>query len=297
MKKFTLVRVAQQLYKTAREAASLSLRGNFRLGLHWFWVKNKVSLLCDTNSGAEENPKLKDLTENGFQELQPIGSDLTDSLVNFFLKRHDSEKVFVSLSDYFESNQKSGFVRSVSVPAGIEKENEFLKQVFDETNVDHLACEYLGLRREDVSVNAHIESLTRITTERQYRDGYDDALVFHRDTDSLKFVKAFIYLKDIDIGFEHHELFLKSHRGIPLSMRTIRRRDKEEISKKMPWCEHHKVFGKRGYAWIENTTSFHRGTTPVLGDRLIMTIIFYDSLSASKKMSGTFYPLSEIYGS
>ena len=291
LKKFTLVEVAQQLYKTARQAVSISLRGNFREGLFWFWVRNKVSLLCDTNSGAEENPKMKNLIKKGFQELQPIGSELTDSLVNFFLKRHDSEKVFVSLSDYFENNRKSGFVRSI--PVGIEKKNELFKKVFDETNVDHLACEYLGLKRKDVAFYAEIDSLTRITTERQYRNSYDDACEFHRDSTSLKFVKAYIYLKDIDIGFGHHELFLKSHRGIPLSMRTLNRFDEEEISKKMPWCEHHKVVGKRGYAWMENTTAFHRGTVPVLGDRLSIIFLFDDIRSASISKR-PYYPLSEI---
>ena len=209
-----------------------------------------------------------------------------DELVKFFLGRTNNEGI--TLSGYFNANRESGFVRSP--PIGIELDADLMSKVLKSTNVCELVCAYLRLPKRDIFFSAKIDSLTRISGKRNFLNGYDDALKFHRDVDSMKFVKAFIYLNDICEGSGHHEVFLRSHRKIPWSLRVIRRVDECEIEKKMPSCRKMKITGTRGYSWIEDTTTFHRGTVPRVGDRLMLSLSFNDKKSA-EILYDDYYPL------
>lgn len=126
-----------------------------------------------------------------------------------------------------------------------------------------------------------MDALFRIDGERQFNGRSDDALEFHRDIDSFRFVKVFVYLVDVEKGFGEHEVCIRSHKSIPWSLRTIKRQKYSTLKDKLHYFNLKSVVGKAGYAWIEDTTSFHRGTIPNLGDRLMLSLVFYDKKSAT----------------
>jgi hypothetical protein len=188
------------------------------------------------------------------------------------------ERKYKDITDYFDSLRGDGFVRTAQI--AMENETELLKMIFNRTNLDEIASNYLGIKKNNLYFSAKIDSLLKINTSRKYLNGYDDALEYHRDVDSLKFVKAFIYLNDVEDGCGHHELFLNSHHNIPFKLRFLQRVSSEDITINMPNVTHYKVIGTRGFSWIENTTCFHRGTIPVSGDRLLLSLSFNDSTAA-----------------
>jgi len=50
-----------------------------------------------------------------------------------------------------------------------------------------------------------------------------------------------------------------------------------------------KVVGSEGYAWIEDTTAFHRGTVPINGNRLILSLCFNDKKSINHFVNRSSY--------
>lgn len=278
MKKYlselVFVKIFRQIFRTAFESAKYVARGYFKRGLYWFYVRNRISLLCDSNSGRKENPQLRDLSFSGFQKVNPISDTLNDRLIAFYLNRVGDGVNYFSLSEYFDAQRNLPFLRSSGVR--IDNEEGLLRAIFDQTEINEIASQYLDLSMDEMCFSATIDSLTKISVERKLKNHYDDALEYHRDIDSLKFVKAFVYLNDIEVGCGHHEVFLNSHRDIPIEMRVIQRESQNTIFKKMPKCNLLQVVGKSGFAWVENTTTFHRGTIPTVGDRLILTFCFND---------------------
>lgn len=93
-----------------------------------------------------------------------------------------------------------------------------------------LAQDFLGLSCDQLMFQAKIDTLVRITTEHSLVGSYDDALEIHRDVDSLKFVKAFCYLKDVEEGDGHHEVYLGTHKDISWTQRLIRRYTKDDLN-------------------------------------------------------------------
>ena len=52
------------------------------------------------------------------------------------------------------------------------------------------------------------------------------------------------------------------------------------------------IVGKAGYSWIEDTTTFHRGTVPRIGDRLMLSLSFNDKQSAAHVYDEGYHPFN-----
>ncbi|WP_370191575.1 hypothetical protein [Qipengyuania sp.] len=279
---YTATRQAVQTYKT-------DLRGAF----YWIYARNLVSLRPGSNYAAQVPEKVKPLAETGYQPLPPLSPDLTRALVDHYLANVEPGISYGSLADYFESKRGEGLVR----PAGLDVplERELIGRIFAESGLVDLAEAFLGLDRDQMMFQAKIDTLVRISTDRTLVDGYDDALEIHRDVDSLKFVKAFYYLKDVEEGYGHHEVYLGTHRKIPWGLRLIRRYTEADLQANGVAAELKKVTGKAGSGFIENTTAFHRGTVPVSGDRIILSMSFNDLASTQAIYRGGHYaPMSAV---
>jgi hypothetical protein len=274
-----LLNLFNQFYTTLLHVVGFIKKGQIRKALMWFYVKNRMSLFSEVNDRNCKNISyLNQLYYNSFQELNPLEKNEVDQLVSYFLDKISHKSKYSNLENYFDDNRGDGYIRSEQV--SLENEHSLLKMIFDKTKVDDIASDFLGIRKENLYFSAKIDSLIRINGVRKHKNGYDDALEYHRDVDSLKFVKAFIYLNDVDIGSGHHELLLKSHRNIPFELRFLKRFKDSDLQQIITKCSHHRVVGRRGYSWIENTTCFHRGTIPTGGDRLMLTISFNDKSAA-----------------
>jgi len=90
---------------------------------------------------------------------------------------------------------------------------------------------------------------------------------FHRDNDSIRFVKFFLYLTDVDDDSGPHKFVIGSHRDARLLER--RRYQDEEVVAEFGAARVLEVQGKAGDAFIEDTFGLHKGQLPRTGIRLL----------------------------
>ena len=241
-------------------------------------VRNYISLFENINNQRSSDPRVKGLAVDGFQELPQLSSELTEELVTHFLNKTDAPvSASNSLADYFNLYRKNGIVR----PKGVNllHNTALLNRVLSETQLLEIVEEHLGIGLEEMTIQVTIDSLIRLEVDRKLINNYDEALAIHRDFDALRFVKAFFYLNKVDEGCGHHEVFLGTHKNLPFALRGIRRFVESDLRAKGLNPIPHKVTGDKGYGFIENTSAFHRGTVPTVGDRLILTLVFHDTQS------------------
>ena len=114
----------------------------------------------------------------------------------------------------------------------------------------------------------------------------------NKEKNFIRFVKAFVYLVDIDKGYGEHEVCIRSHKSLPLNLRTIQRHQYSRLKESLPHFELKSIVGKAGYSWIEDTTTFHRGTVPRIGDRLMLSLSFNDKKSATHVYDEGYHPFN-----
>ena len=280
------MKVIKQLFTTFYQSLGYLKRGNIIGAYYWFYVRNCVSLCGNKVHRFTEGNDKKSLVQiqRGFHELPKLQKVNARLLKDLFLD--STGFAGSSMDDYFNECRLLGYVR----PNGIDiSESPILKIVLNDLGIVSLVQQYLNLPLGKISFNAKIDALISIDGNRKFVNGYDDALAFHRDIDSLSFVKAFVYLTDVFEGYGHHEVCLDSNRNLPFKLRLINRQPHSEVRD----YELLKIFGHSGFAWIEDTTNFHRGTIPHAGDRLILSMSFNDSRSVSRLDDGIYYSLKE----
>ena len=95
---------------------------------------------------------------------------------------------------------------------------------------------------------------------------------FHRDYESLNFVKVFIYLTDVtDEKHGCHEFILGSAQK---NMFYKRERFNEKDIKSEFKDNIKKIYGHKGKTFIVDTYGIHRGLRPVTDDRLVMVLMY-----------------------
>jgi hypothetical protein len=288
-----IIDILQQFVGTAFQSIGYLKRGKYKGAVWWFFVRNWVSLVGNwagrNSSGYRVNEKLN---FDGVQQLPKLSSETVGDLRLYFLCRSDCIGSDKSLCDYFEARRMTGEVRPTGFDISLEK--NLMISVLRELEIIPVVLDYLNLPIQDISFNAKIDALVNLESRRIMRNGYDDALEFHRDVDSLSFVKAFVYLTDVEKGFGHHEVFLGTHKRLPLKLKLIKRFSQEYLIKSLPGAQLKELVGSSGYSWIEDTTTFHRGTVPVAGDRLMLSLSFNDTRSVKHLEDGTYYSLSSV---
>lgn len=290
LKKFVIVLISMQLIKTFKQSISIAVRRRNLLGAYyWFVVRNCVSLFGNrvgSKNSHQSNLTLQ-LRDDGFMKLNKLSEKTVERLVDYFLESQQQQ--YVSLKDYFDKQREKNFVRSEGID--IFTNDKLCKSVLAELQILPIVSEFLGLSQNEILMSAKVDALFKINGERQLRNNYDDALEFHRDIDSLRFVKAFVYLVDIEKGFGEHEVCIRSHKSLPWVLRNIQRQTYATLKSRLPYFELKSIVGKAGFSWIEDTTAFHRGTVPTSGDRLILSLSFNDKKSAANIYDAGFYPL------
>jgi len=292
LKKIAFLYVIKQLIVTFIESLQYAKKGGLRKAYHWFFVRNCVSIFG--NGARYSSKKISNLTlqirDDGFMELNKLSEKTVKNLVDYFLA--SQQQKYDDLKSFFDKHRVENYVRSEEVDVCLN--NELCNSILKELNILPVVSEFLGLSEKEISIFAKIDALFKINGERNLRHGYDDALEFHRDIDSYRFVKAFSYLVDIEKGSGEHEVCIRSHKSLPLKLRLIKRYKYSTLKENLPHFELKSIFGKAGYSWIEDTTSFHRGTIPKMGDRLMLSLSFNDKKTADFMYDAGYYPLSKF---
>ncbi|BAY66022.1 hypothetical protein NIES22_61350 [Calothrix brevissima NIES-22] len=99
--------------------------------------------------------------------------------------------------------------------------------------------------------------------------------MFHYDIDDYRFLKFFFYLTDVDVYGGPHICVRGSHKQKKISHLLLPKREKdEEIINYYGEKLLVSIYGKAGFGFAEDTFCFHKGTTPIKRDRLILQIEF-----------------------
>lgn len=103
--------------------------------------------------------------------------------------------------------------------------------------------------------------------------GHDDAeneQFFHRDNDSIRFLKLFIYLSDVDEDCGPHVFVRGSHAQDGCLDR--RRFQDEEIENEFGANRVHRFTGAAGTVFLEDTYGLHKGALPTGRKRLLLQV-------------------------
>lgn len=264
--RFTLAELRSNRGKAGLLAASryffMRAFSPFGAGKRWQRMKSTAS------------PEVERLRASGFCELPPRSSAEVSALIALFLSGvgEKSGGRFDSLEGYFRHARAAGSQR----PAGVfTSGHDVLMDLLRDRSLVALAAGYLGLPASRLIGNANMDPLIRIDGGAP-STGYDNALRFHRDVDSYRFVKMFVYLTDCRQGDGHHEIYLGSHLHHPVLLGPIQRYQPSEIERLIPSARLHRVEGSAGYMFAEDTFAFHRGTVPTGKDRLICNLQYMD---------------------
>ncbi len=235
----------------------------FAKAVQWFFIRLLVPFGISQTKPGRESGIVGDVRGLGYATLPRRSESEVAELIDFFLKEKRSvdSQPYPNLREYF------GYWRSRSIlrPSGLRGSGRSdcpLTRLSRDPAIADVVCRFLGLPAHRIRVLATIDALIRVEGRGIRVDGYDAAVEFHRDIDSWKWIKVFVYLTDTNDGDGHHEMVPRSHLRTPISLLEIRRYTQAEIFAAMPNLELKKICGPAGYTFIENTFVFHRGTEP-----------------------------------
>lgn len=95
--------------------------------------------------------------------------------------------------------------------------------------------------------------------------------LFHRDQDSIRFLKLFIYLSDVGESDGPHVFVRGSHQSNVL-LDPGKRFSDEEVVAATNGDDTHRFVGNFGTTFLEDTFGLHKGSMPELGTRLILQV-------------------------
>ena len=103
----------------------------------------------------------------------------------------------------------------------------------------------------------------------------DNAQLFHRDFDHERWIKIFIYIKDVNIVNGPHVFVKKSHTNVGTVGRGAFVRESDEtIKKNYPNDDIVTHIGKSGTIIFEDTRGYHKGLPVVEGERVLLQLEF-----------------------
>ena len=94
---------------------------------------------------------------------------------------------------------------------------------------------------------------------------------FHRDRDSIRFLKLFIHLTDVGDDDGPHVFVRQSHRDRVLAGGSLRKSD-ADVANAVPDANVIRFTGPAGTTFLEDTSGLHKGALPTTGRRLILQV-------------------------
>lgn len=227
-------------------------------------MKGKIAILGDSVFVQPENEKLvaKKLHENGFVELDhTLSKDLINSIKEFCSKQLLFDPFHRELGEFSEQ----------SIPSKTHVANFYRKDLVQNSDIVKIANDpgLLRVVQEFLGAKPTISNVNMWWSKAGQKQA-EDAQLFHRDVDDIKFCKLFIYLTDVGENDGPHT-YVKGSSSTNI-LTKIRRYQDEEI---------HEAFGEKnvinftrpiGSCFIVDTYGFHKGTLPKENDRLLLQV-------------------------
>ena len=205
---------------------------------------------------GEYDEKIEDLKTNGFTKWeQIIDHDLLDTI---------KDKVDFCIKNNVDLKSIDSHYATVANPFLVSDE---VQQIAFSDPLVNFAKEYFKCMPAIGTFNlrkSFLNDLPPTTTQ-----------LFHRDKNSIKFFKFFMYLNDVDSPEDGPLTLIKdSWKKMPFDHQTRHRWSEDEM--KNLYGENSLMYltAKKGDLLTGFTTSYHRGTKPVKQERTMLTLNF-----------------------
>lgn len=137
-----------------------------------------------------------------------------------------------------------------------------------------IAQEYLGCQPAFDSVFAWKSAVYENDPDEQRFS----AQQYHFDKDRMNWLAAFVYLSDVGPDSGPHTCVTGSHRHKPADLWRDGRLTDAQVHAGYDPAAIQEITGPRGTIFLEDTSGFHKGTTPRAHERHIMQITWDDTL-------------------
>lgn len=221
----------------------------------------------------KDNPKLKRTSKDSFHlDVNKFVDEINQK--GFSSTFHIPSKSLTNLVDYCNSSEFEGQNSKAKVRINYKKpvkpvnqedlwylNTEIYKECQEANDLAHhedlvnIAAQYLG--KEPKLFNVHAWwSFPPNTDDYVHNYGY------HYDIDSVKFVKFFIYLTDVDLDSGPHVIVANTHKKKTWFQKRNRRLSEDQAVSSFPKEDINIMTGKAGEGFFEDTFAYHKGTTP-----------------------------------
>lgn len=230
-----------------------------RLGIKFYKLFFCSPLASEVTITHKEIELAHQLRESGYVKMKPIPNEQLSQLISEITKARLYNPWSPHQGDFLvESVPEGVHVARVKEPALVEPALKLLSNNESVLNVlsAFFKCKYI---------------IDSVDIWWSFPNGgvQEEAEFFHRDKDSLEFIKWFVYLSDVDLRHGPHEYAPGSVKS-KLLTRSGRYTDREVYES----FDCLKMVGVAGDNFLENTYGLHRGYTPLDGRRLLLQFRF-----------------------
>jgi ectoine hydroxylase-related dioxygenase (phytanoyl-CoA dioxygenase family) len=238
--------------------------------------KFPVEGLLEKFTRSEIDEKAEFLKENGYVVFENVlSSEFCDRFLDISLQTPGTFRV---MDDGKPTSELGYFNRTKPQAIRFDYDtNDMIKipevqELFLDYSLVDFAQQYLGA--------APILDIVTMWWHTSYSSTPDKhaAQWFHFDLDTLKWIKFFFYVTDVDVDSGPHVFVPKSHSRSSIPSRLRRkgytRLADEEVAEVWPPSSWMEFVGKRGTLIVEDTRGLHKGKHVIKGDRLLFQIQF-----------------------
>ena len=239
---------------------------------------------------AQDKKKLKDLKNNGFCILKNVFSKKLIDEINLDFQKNikDLKNISIPRDLRFKKKYKTEDPESINIKKLDKKlflkgEKKFrnytdnIKLRDPLINIKKIIDCALNKKLINITSNYFgcIPYLTFAKCVKNYQNKIDDhdTQYFHIDENSVKLLKVFIYLNDVDSKLDGPFYYIKkSFKNIQRKWGQRARWDPKYLKKIYGFENFKPLLAKKGDVIIANTVAFHKGLKPVRKDRNIIIL-------------------------
>lgn len=236
--------------------------------IFYFFLKiNSKKTFKESNINDSVHEKLKDLERDGLTHLSEIEYEVKVKELLKLVNSHD-----LKFFDPWNSPEKKYIFHDIPdnthtahlCSDSNSKVLDSISEIAESKEILDLVSLYLGC-------DPIIDNISLWWSFPTNEDA-KEAEFFHRDFDSPKFLKLFIYLTNVDLNSGPHSYVLGSHK---INKKIYNRRfTEEEVLSCFNKKNEIKILGSEGKIFLADTFGMHRGFKPILRNRLIAQVRF-----------------------
>lgn len=246
------------LYEAHRQIVSPRKRG-LLADAAAFLLRKRNGLLFQDGADSAANEAALRLASEGLVPLDPVlTTEQLEQLINWLAPQFCRDPYEPNGQRYLASQTPPQLRLGQYTPSVIVRA-PYLLQLANEPRVLAIAEKFLGAKPTISNLSLWWSFATGQTPQ--------EAQLFHRDVDDLRFCKLFVYLTEVDMNSGPH-VFVK---GSPPSEQCcqIKRYPDDEIVQAFGKDALTYLCGEPGSAFLANTSGVHKGMPPTKQRRLL----------------------------